>query len=158
MAHTAAAHADYSRAVEHARQALAVDPEFWVVHMQLGQALERLGETDLALQSLSRAEQLSGGNSKPVSTKGYVLAKTGRADDARAVLNDLITRSRTQYVPMYAIALVHTGLGDREACSSLSTLPTPRVLSTSSFCPSTRSGNLTGPIPDSARFSSGAGS
>jgi len=107
---------DYSRAVEYARQALAVDPEFWVAHMMLGQALERLGETDLALQSLSRAEQLSGGsNSKPVSTRGYVLAKAGRADDARAVLDGLITRSRTRYVPMYAIALVQAGLGDREA-------------------------------------------
>ena len=106
---------DYSGAVEHARQALAVDPEFWVAHMMLGQARERLGEYDLALQSLTRAEQDSGGNSKPVSTKGYVLAKAGRVDDARAVLNGLITRSRTGYVPMYAIALVQAGLGDREA-------------------------------------------
>jgi hypothetical protein len=31
------------------------------------------------------------------------------------VLDDLITRSRTRYVPMYAIALVQAGLGDREA-------------------------------------------
>jgi DNA-binding winged helix-turn-helix (wHTH) protein/TolB-like protein/tetratricopeptide (TPR) repeat protein len=106
---------DYSRAVGYARQALAVDPEFWVAHMQLGQAQERLGDYDLALQALGRAEQLSGGNSKPVSTKGYVLAKSGRADDARVVLDDLITRSRTRYVPMYAIALVQAGLGDREA-------------------------------------------
>ena len=106
---------DYPAAAEFARQALQVAPDFWVGHMMLGQAQERLGENDLALQSLGRAEQLSGGNSKPVSTKGYVLARAGRTTEAHAVLNELIARSHAGYLPMYAIALVQAGLNDREA-------------------------------------------
>jgi DNA-binding winged helix-turn-helix (wHTH) protein/TolB-like protein/tetratricopeptide (TPR) repeat protein len=106
---------DYPGAIEYARQALGIDQEFWVGHMMLGQALERLGEHDAALQSLGRAEQLSGGNSKPVSTKGYVLAKAGRTTEARAVLDELKARRPGRYVPSYAIALVQAGLGDREA-------------------------------------------
>jgi TolB-like protein/DNA-binding winged helix-turn-helix (wHTH) protein/Flp pilus assembly protein TadD len=106
---------DYAQAVAYARQALQIDPDFWVGHMVLGQALERSGEDGLALESLGRAEQLSGGNSKPASTRGYVLAKAGRASEARAVLDDLVARSGSRYVPMYAIALVQAGLGDRDA-------------------------------------------
>ena len=34
---------DYRSAVEHARQAILVDPEFWIGYMQLGQAYEQLG-------------------------------------------------------------------------------------------------------------------
>jgi tetratricopeptide (TPR) repeat protein len=106
---------DYPRAAEHARQTLRIDPEFWVGHMQLGQALAQMGEDGLALESLARAEQLSGANSKPVSTRGYVLAKSGRTREAREVLEGLIARSHERYVPGYAIALVQAGLGDREA-------------------------------------------
>ena len=106
---------DYPAAAEHARQALLVDPAFWIGHMQLGQVLAQMGQTDLALQSLAEAERLSGGNSKPVSTRGYVLGKAGRTSEARVVLEQFLERSRHRYVPKYAVALVHAGLGDRES-------------------------------------------
>ena len=106
---------DYSSASAHARQALLIDSEFWVGHMQLGQTLAQMGQTDLALQSLVDAERLSGGNSKPLSTRGYVLAKAGRASEARLVLEELMNREGERYVPKYAEALVYAGLGDRES-------------------------------------------
>jgi Flp pilus assembly protein TadD len=105
---------DYDSALEHARQAVVIDPEFWIGHMELGQAYERLGSTDLALDALMSASRLSGGNSKPISLRAYVLAKAGRADDARELLSMLDTVSRDRYVPPFAMALVHAGLGDRE--------------------------------------------
>ena len=83
---------DYSSAAAHARQAILIDSELWVGHGQLGQTLAQMGQTDLALQSLVEAERLSGGNSKPLSTRGYVLAKAGRASEARLVLEDLMNR------------------------------------------------------------------
>ncbi len=106
---------DYPAAEEHARQALLVDPAFWVGHMQLGQVLAQRGQTELALVSLEEAARLSGGNSKPVSTRGYVLGRAGRTSEARAVLAQLMERSRQGYVPKYALALVHAGLGDRQS-------------------------------------------
>jgi Flp pilus assembly protein TadD len=75
--------------------------------------LAQMGQTELALESLAEAERLSGGNSKPVSTRGYVLGKVGRTGEARVVLEQLMERSRKGYVPKYAVALVHAGLGDR---------------------------------------------
>jgi TolB-like protein/DNA-binding winged helix-turn-helix (wHTH) protein/Flp pilus assembly protein TadD len=107
---------NYSRALEYAQQALNIDSEFWVGSMQLGQAYEGEGRTDLALKALTTAERHpGGGNSKLLSLKGYALAKAGRANEARDVLRALETLSANQYVPPYATALVHAGLGDGNA-------------------------------------------
>lgn len=106
---------DYTSAALHARKALLLDPDFWIGDMQLGQALERTSEKEAAINSLHEAARLSGGNSKPVSTAGYILGATGRPSEARAVLEQLVNRSRDRYVPPYAVALIHAGLGDRES-------------------------------------------
>jgi TolB-like protein/DNA-binding winged helix-turn-helix (wHTH) protein/Flp pilus assembly protein TadD len=105
-------HAD---AVEHARQAIVVDPEFWIGYMQSAQALEQLGRNDRALDDLAKAAHLSTNNSKTIALRGYVLAKAGRPREARDALAALDVASRVRYVPPYAIALVHAGLGDRGA-------------------------------------------
>jgi DNA-binding winged helix-turn-helix (wHTH) protein/TolB-like protein/Flp pilus assembly protein TadD len=106
---------DFEGALGHARQALVVAPELWIGHMQEAQALERLGDTELALEALDRAAPLSGGNSKPISLSGYVLARSGRLREARAVLARLNETAEQRFVPPYAIALVHLGLDEHDA-------------------------------------------
>jgi TolB-like protein/DNA-binding winged helix-turn-helix (wHTH) protein/tetratricopeptide (TPR) repeat protein len=106
---------DYSAAVGHARRAILIDSAFWIGYAELGQAYEQTGETELALEALKDAARFSGGNSKAASMRGYILAKTGRADQAREVLRTLEADSDKRYVPPYAIALVHAGLGERDA-------------------------------------------
>ena len=55
-----------------------------------------------------------GGNSKAISLRGYLFAKLGRVNEAREVLNTLEAMARERYIPPYAMALVHAGLGERE--------------------------------------------
>ena len=105
---------EYPAAVEFARRAVLTDSEFWIGYVELGQAYQRTGETDLALEALTDAARFSGGNSKAISLRGYILAKSGRANEAREVLRRLEADSGERYVPPYAIALVHAGLGERE--------------------------------------------
>ena len=105
---------DYAAAVQFARQAIVVDPEFWIGLFQLGQAFEQLGESELALEALNKAGRFSGGNSKAVSLRGYLFAKLGRVNEARQVLSTLEAIARERYVPPYAMALVHAGLGESE--------------------------------------------
>jgi Flp pilus assembly protein TadD len=81
----------------------------------LGQAYEQLGKPQTALEALNAAGRFSERNSKALSLRGYLLAKLGRADEARAVLRTLEEIARDRYVPPYARALIHAGLGDREA-------------------------------------------
>ena len=101
---------DYSSALEFAQRATAVGPSFWIGHFQLASVYERLGNSELALEALEKAEALSG-NSKMLSLRGYILAKSGRTTQAEAVLRTLESIARERYVPPYAMALVYAGLG-----------------------------------------------
>jgi TolB-like protein/DNA-binding winged helix-turn-helix (wHTH) protein/Flp pilus assembly protein TadD len=105
----------YPAALEHARRAILIDSQFWIGYMQLAQAYEQMGQPDLALAALSDAARFSGNNSKVSSLRGYLLAKTGRLNEAREVLRRLESDSSGRYVPPVAIALVHAGLGEQEA-------------------------------------------
>ena len=53
---------DYDTAERFARQAIAIDPEFWVGHMQPAQALAETGATDAAFDSLDKR------NGRPAET------------------------------------------------------------------------------------------
>ena len=106
---------DYAGALQHANRAIALDQEFWIGHQMRGQALEELGDHDLALKALATAARLSGQNSKPISLTGYILGRSGRTAEARDLLGALEMASSQRYVPPYALALVHAGLGDADA-------------------------------------------
>jgi tetratricopeptide (TPR) repeat protein len=113
-AHVALLARDHSAGLEFARHATVVGPAFWIGFFQLAWAYERLGEVELALEALHRAEVSSGGNSKMISLRGYILAKAGRRGEAEQVLSTLETISHERYVPPYAFALIHVGLGHNE--------------------------------------------
>jgi len=113
-AHVALLARDESAGLEFARHATVVGPAFWIGFFQLAWAYERLGEMDLALKALNAAQASSSGNSKMISLRGYILAKTGRQIEAEQVLSTLEAISQERYVPPYAFALVHAGLGHRE--------------------------------------------
>ena len=106
---------DYQAALEAARRAIALDPEFWIGYIMQGQALDRMNQAEPAIESLVQAGRFSGRNSKSVSLRGYVLAKAGWRDEARHVLETLQAAARERYVPPCAVALVHAGLGERDA-------------------------------------------
>ena len=106
---------DNAAALDFARQAIVVDPHFWIGQFQLAQAYEQTGEVALALLATDEAGRLSGGNSKASSLRGYILAKQGKIAEARDVLKKLEARSRERFVPPYAMALVHEGLGEHDA-------------------------------------------
>ena len=62
----------------------------------------------------SRIGARSSPNSKMTSLRGYILARQGRRREAEAVLTTLEAIARERYVPPYALALVHAGLGQRD--------------------------------------------
>jgi DNA-binding winged helix-turn-helix (wHTH) protein/tetratricopeptide (TPR) repeat protein len=102
---------DFPTALHFARQALVVDPEFWIAHLHLAQVAVELGDYDLALNALNKAGRLSAGNTKALSLRGYIFGKTGRTAESLEVLKTLEAVARERFVPPYAIALIHAGLG-----------------------------------------------
>jgi TolB-like protein/Flp pilus assembly protein TadD len=105
----------FDLARRHAEHAIELGPMFWVGYMMLGQALERAGEPQSALDSLEMAIRLSGGNSKPVGLRGFILAGQGRIDEALGVVQGLEATARDRYIPPYANALIYAGLNDTAA-------------------------------------------
>ena len=105
---------DYAAALDHARQAVVVDSEFWIGYMTRGQAHAQLGRIEPALEAVILASRFSSHNSKPLALRGYVLARAGRMREARDILQTLTDLAQNRYVPPYAIALVSLGLGDRD--------------------------------------------
>ena len=107
---------DNAAATRHAKRATLVESQFWIGHMQLAQAYAHGEETDLALESLADAARFSGGeNSKTLSFRGYVMGRLGRRVEAEEALLALAAASATRYVPPYASALIHAGLGNSTA-------------------------------------------
>ena len=94
---------------------MTVDPDFWTGYHQLAQVHEQRGEKDAALTAADTASTLSGGNSKAVSLRAYILGITGRDEEARSMVTALEQTATSRYVPPYAIALVYLGLQRADA-------------------------------------------
>ncbi len=109
---------DLETAVTHARQGVALDPDFWVARFHLAQAYEQLGLNDRALEEIATGARLSNSNSKALSLRGYILAKTQRRGEAVDILSALEQLATARYVPPYAHALVHAGLGNADEAFS----------------------------------------
>jgi TolB-like protein/DNA-binding winged helix-turn-helix (wHTH) protein/Flp pilus assembly protein TadD len=103
---------DYHAALEHARQATVIDPEFWIGHIELANAHLQLGRIDEALEALTKV-RFPGTTS--LALRGYMFAKQGQASEARDVLRALEAVARDKYVPPSRVAMLHAGLGEREA-------------------------------------------
>lgn len=106
---------DFQQALALARRAIALNPGFWFGYQMQAQAEAQLSSADAAMESVARAIQLSGHNSKPVSLQGYLLGRGGRSAEARALIASLEAQSAKTYVPPYTMALVQAGLGNRAA-------------------------------------------
>ena len=104
---------DYSAAVQFARQAIVVDPEFWIARVHLAQVYIELGEYELALAALNHPSKF-GVNSKVIALRGYIFARSGRTEESLDVIGTLISISKERYVPPYAMAIVHAGLSQYE--------------------------------------------
>jgi hypothetical protein len=68
---------------------------------------EAIGAIRVAVNSVGRNPEMEG-------ELGHVLAVAGRRAEALAILKGLGDLSATRYVSPYSVALVHTGLGDRD--------------------------------------------
>lgn len=103
---------DFTGALEYARHAAVVLADFWIANLQMAQAYEQLGQDELALKALARSGGMGSENSKVISLRGYLLAKMGRREEGRAVLQSLESLAKERYMPACAMAQVHVALGE----------------------------------------------
>jgi predicted Zn-dependent protease len=105
---------DFLSSLDFAQRSVAISPHSWIGYFHLAQAHERLENPAAALQVLQDVDQRAAGNNKLVSLRGFILAITGRTEEARAVVNALEAIADEHYMPAYTVALVYAGLGETE--------------------------------------------
>ena len=104
----------YHRALEELARALTMSPGLDRINFQRGVTLLAMGRVNEAIPELAiGARPATGHNSRIEAYLGYALASAGRTDEARAVLKELDSHRRDQYVSWYGIALIHDALGEK---------------------------------------------
>jgi len=90
-----------------------LDPNFWLAHLFISRNYIIDQKWEEAIASATKAKEITRGNSEATATIGYALARSGRLDESRRVLEELENQPKSGYISSYAIAQVHLGLGDR---------------------------------------------
>jgi len=104
----------YDMSIEQYKKAVDLDPNFTLTHIWFGRPYLEKGMYPEAISELETAVRLSGEGTLALAMLGHGLASGGRSEDARKVLDQLIERSKTRYVPSYWIAVVYNGFRDEE--------------------------------------------
>jgi len=104
----------YDTAIDCYRHVLHREPKFQEAYTRFAMAYLAKSSPREAISKLEAAQQLAGYDPYLEGLLGYAQARSGNAAAARKILEELTSRSGTQYVPAFSIALVYIGLGDRE--------------------------------------------
>ena len=96
------------------QKTLELDPNHRLVNMFAARAYTEKGMFAEAITANDKAREIAPASSEPIAYGTYVLAKSGKINEARTALNELLKSSATRYVPPYSIALVHNALGESE--------------------------------------------
>ncbi len=85
------------------------------MHSERGFLSLEQGRHPEAVGAFTRAADLAGAGSKPQGALGYALARLGERERAEGIAREMELLAEQHYVPRMGLALVHIGLGDRDA-------------------------------------------
>jgi tetratricopeptide (TPR) repeat protein len=106
---------EYRAALEQIWQSLMMDPEFGLGHFLLGLIYQQMEMPDDAATELETARRSSPVHPAVLAALGHLYSATGDSDRARVFLSELTDLSEVRYVSPYCFAVVHAGLGNRDA-------------------------------------------
>lgn len=104
----------YAEAIWVARGHLQMDPGFFPARLTLGTCEAAQGKLPEAIADLQKAAAQGGRAMMILGPLGNALARAGRLAEARAVLAEIESIQKAEGTAGVALALVHTGLGERK--------------------------------------------
>jgi TolB-like protein/Tfp pilus assembly protein PilF len=96
------------------RETFELAPGFWFPHLFASSAYIEKGMFAEAVVEAQKAGELSSAQTASIAYEGWALARMGRKDETRTVLEKLLKLSKERFVPPTHIALLYNALGDRE--------------------------------------------
>jgi TolB-like protein/class 3 adenylate cyclase len=109
---------DYDAAIAQYGKALQIDPTFGPAHLWFGRPYLQKGMYAEAIAEIQLAVDASGGSTISLAVLAHAFASAGRKAEARRIVEELLERSRTRYLPSYWIALIFAGLGDADQATA----------------------------------------
>jgi len=103
----------YDDSITEIQKVLELDPSFFAAHRYLGQAYAQKGRYDQAISEFQRAIA-SNGSPQMRAELAYAYGRAGKKDEAQKILTALQGPSADAYISPYGIALIYSGLGDKE--------------------------------------------
>jgi adenylate cyclase len=104
----------FDDAVHQCRKMVEVEPDFSVIHWNLGQSLREKGMLNEAIAAFRRSDELSGGNEVFRATLAHALGLAGRRSEALAILDEFLARLASQFVASHAMVMIYLGLGETD--------------------------------------------
>ncbi len=104
----------YERALSAYRKAIDLEPHFARAHTRLGMAYVAQRDYENGIREFQEARRLAGPDPYLDGLLGYTSALSGDTTTAQSLLESLTKKSQQGFVPAFSIALVCTGLGDRD--------------------------------------------
>lgn len=96
------------------RFAIDLDPKFYFAHMMAGVMYNARKMYPEAIEEERLAKTLAPGQTYSDVFLVNALINTGKRDEARAILDELLMLSKSRFVPPYHIACIYSLLGDKE--------------------------------------------
>jgi tetratricopeptide (TPR) repeat protein len=104
----------YDEALEQCRKALDMDPTFALAHKRLGSVYEQKGMYGEAIAEFRQAITYSNQHPTAMAALAHAYAVSGDRGEAQKVLGELTQLSGRRYVSAYDVAVVYSGLGEKE--------------------------------------------
>jgi Flp pilus assembly protein TadD len=109
-----AARGEYDQAIEVLTTTINLNPSWWGTHNWLGIVYVGAGRNQDAVTTLEKAVELNRSH-YTLANLAYAYAVTGRHDRAREILKEIEAQHAAGQRVALQMAIVHAGLGDREA-------------------------------------------
>ncbi len=104
----------YDLAIEQCQKTVEMDPNFAQAHFALGEAYEAKAKYEEAIAALQKATSLAPTSPFLFSALGHAYAVSGQVDKAMKILDQLQKLSRQRYVSPHEMAMIYTGLGEKD--------------------------------------------
>ena len=103
----------FEKSVEACERMFRIDEDFFPAYRNLAEAYFEKSRYEDAIKVLQKAVLLSTGAAVIKAHLGFAYARSGRTEEARALLRELRDESKRKYVAPIAFALVHCGLREK---------------------------------------------
>ena len=104
----------YDDSITACQKVLDLDPTFFAVRRYLGQAYAQKGKYEQAIGEFQKAVAGSGSSPLMRAELAHTLAIAGKKDEAERILAELKQLATERYISSYSIALVYSGLGNKD--------------------------------------------